>query len=46
MMNSQEITMRKKENKLRSIFQTLEKCSYLKEKKKQGYLDKQIDLEE
>lgn len=38
--------MKKKEDKIRDIYRTLEKNTYLKEKKKQDWLDKALEYEE
>jgi len=38
--------LRKKEEKMRGIFRTLEKNTYLTEKKKQDWLDKALEYEE
>jgi hypothetical protein len=38
--------LRKKEDNLRGIFRTLEKNTYLTEKKKQDWIDKQLEVEE
>jgi hypothetical protein len=42
----EEGALRKKEEKLRVIYRTMEKSSFLKEKRKQEFLDKQIQMEE
>jgi hypothetical protein len=38
--------MRKKEEKYKNMFKTMEKSSYLLEKKKQDWLDKQLGNED
>ena len=38
--------LRKKEEKLRNIYRTIEKSNYIKEKKKSDWLDKQFQRED
>lgn len=38
--------IRKKEDKIRGIFRTLEKNTYLTEKRKQDWIDKALEYEE
>jgi len=38
--------LKKKEDKMRGIFRTLEKNTYLTEKRKQDWIDKALEFEE
>lgn len=38
--------LRKKEDKIRGIYRTLEKNTYIKEKKKQDWIDKALEFED
>lgn len=44
-MKEQEV-LKKKEDKLRAIYRTLEKNTFIKEKKKQDWLDKALNHED
>ncbi len=42
----EEKMLRRKEDKIRGIFRTLEKNTYINEKRKQDWLDKALEHEE
>ena len=45
-IEKEEQMMKKKEDKLKSIYNTLERNTNIQEKKKQDWLDRQIEMEE
>lgn len=45
-IQKEEHIIKKKEDKIRNIFRTLEKNAYLTEKKKQDWIDKALEIED